>query len=654
MEPRVLAEEKQYLTGALACLDEEKRDIDRRFSEGIFAGDELAAESVRQILEHRFRQLRLAEGAPYFARIDFSERARDTQRIYLGKTTVYDGDRRSIVVDWRAPVATLYYECRLGAAAYDCLDGHIEGELSLKRQLEIFESRLVKYEDIDITSDDELLRPYLTVTSDARLKNIIATIQSEQNRIIRADLGRPLIVQGVAGSGKTTVALHRIAYLVYTYAESFNPEHFMILAPGGFFLRYIAGVLPDLGVENVLQLTYEDLVKSHVKAKFKVVDPSERLFEGGETGGAHAHNERYKSSQQVFDDIDAFLVREAQRFFPQTDFVAGITTVATQGALFARFKQENVHLPLFERLKTMGNRLAAITSDMHGGRQAAKAYVKTVKRPNTLALYYEFLDSLPAGRLLQGGHERKAGALDYEDLTPLLYLHHRVFGARDRNMRHIVIDEAQDFSPSQLWLLKELFPAASFTVLGDLAQGIYQNRNVVSWEDTNRAVWGGGANLCLLQKSYRTTIEIMEEANRVLRRQPGSPEGQAVIRHGEPVRYIDVFGLLDKADRSADLIRSYKEAGHKNIAVITRDAATGKALAKELARHVEDLHLITGRETEYVGGVCVLPAALSKGLEFDAVVIADYERYKNDRTNTHLLYVAMTRAMHALTILQEI
>lgn len=651
MDPHILSEEQEYLVSTLSCLSDEQRDIDRRFAEGIFAGDELAAESIRQILEHRFRLLKLAEGAPYFARIDFDESTHPLQQIYLGKTTVYDGDRRSMVVDWRAPVATLYYECRLGKAGYDCPEGHIDGQLTLKRQLEVRQSRLLSYEDIDITSDDELLRPYLSVSSDARLKNIIATIQREQNRIIRADLSRPLIVQGVAGSGKTTVALHRIAYLVYTYAESFDPEHFMILAPGGFFLRYIANVLPDLGVENVRQLTYEDLVKERIKLSARVAEPSERLF--GSDYDNYVHDAVYKSSRQIFFDIDAFLEHVAPRFFPQADFVAGISVVATRSALFDRFMSENIHLPYFERLKVMGNRLSALVSDMHNGRQAARNYIRSVKKPGIPALYQEFLAQLPDGTLKAVSTERKSAQWEYEDLTPLLYMQHRVLGARDRHMRHIVIDEAQDFSPRQLWLLKELFPTASFTILGDLAQGIYQQRGVTDWESVNNEVWDGQANIALLQKSYRTTIEIMAEANKVLRRLPGVPEGQAVIRHGPPVQFVEVFGLLNRAEICIEHVAAYRAQGHQNIAVITRDADTCKSLSREMKWKDAGIHVLTGRDAEYTGGVCMLPAALSKGLEFDAVIVADHERYKRDRTNTHLLYVAMTRAMHALTVLYE-
>ncbi|MDR3207066.1 MAG: ATP-binding cassette domain-containing protein, partial [Oscillospiraceae bacterium] len=198
-------QEEAYLRDALACLAWELAHIDERFRAGVEAGDETAEESVRQILERRYRQLLMVKDSPYFARIDFTPDGGPSESCYLGKATVTDEDRNLKVIDWRAPVASVYYEYRLGPAAYDSPERRVTGQLTRKRQYAIQGGALRDYEDIDITSDDELLRPYLTVSADARLKNIISTIQTEQNAIIRAPLGQPLIVQGAAGSGKTTV-----------------------------------------------------------------------------------------------------------------------------------------------------------------------------------------------------------------------------------------------------------------------------------------------------------------------------------------------------------------------------------------------------------------------------------------------------------------
>lgn len=655
MDEAILREEQSYLDRASDAIRGEMTEIDQMFDQGILAADDAAEESVRQMLETRYRTLLLANKTPYFARIDFTPQGKRQDKIYLGKTTVYGQDRDMLVTDWRSPVSNLYYECRLGQASYICPEGEIAGELELKRQIEIETGKVKRYDDVDITSADELLTPYLTVSADARLKNIIATIQSEQNGIIRADIKRPLIVQGVAGSGKTTVALHRIAYLVYTYAQSFKPEHFLIISSGGFFLSYIAGVLPDLGVENVPQITFEDLSMEFSGLKARVVDPSERMFSYSDNPAA-THNSLYKTSWDIYSDMDKFIMSIAPRFCPKNDFIVAGECVVQRVEIEKMLTDQSEKLPLFERLELVKNRLNNIAYGSRENKAAIRAYFSSVKPPRTAALYEEFLAWLPEGKLLP--ETIKPGWITYEDLAPMLYLRYRVAGASNPRVRHIVIDEAQDFAPTQLWLLQKVYPKASFTVLGDLAQGIYPNRNVVSWQKTNLEIWDGAGIIANLRKSYRTTIEIMEAANIVLRNlekleNTELPEGEAVVRHGEEVRLIDVWGRDERVEKCAGVVRERLSQGHKNIAVIMHGAGECHGFAKELLSAGIAAHVITARDGVYEGGVCVLPCALSKGLEFDAVTVADAERYTATALNAHLLYVAMTRAMHTLDIIYE-
>ena len=218
--------------------------------------------------------------SPYFARIDFkADDENEMKKLYIGKTNVFNEKSEIEVVDWRAPISSIYYEGQMGRTKYLCPEGVIEGELSLKRQYDIQDGKLIDYNDIDITTNDQLLQNCLNENSDTRLKNIVATIQSEQNQIIRANMFKPLIVQGVAGSGKTTVALHRIAYLVYTYEKNFKPEDFLIIAPNRFFLDYISNVLPDLGVDYVRQQTFEEFAMEIIEAKLEVENPNDKLSE---------------------------------------------------------------------------------------------------------------------------------------------------------------------------------------------------------------------------------------------------------------------------------------------------------------------------------------------------------------------------------------
>lgn len=561
-----MKEETAYLRGVSEAMRAELLKIDRRFEQGISAADEAAEVSVSRMLESRYRQLLRSKGSPYFARIDYQADGAAEERIYIGKTSVYGQEDGLLVTDWRAPVSSLYYDSRLGRASYESPDGHIDGEMLLKRRLTVEEGKLLGFDDIDVTATDSLLAPYLSVSADTRLKNIIATIQTEQNGVIRADLRRPLIVQGAAGSGKTTVALHRVAYLAYTMGKSFRPEQFLVLSSGGFFLSYIAGILPDLGVEDVPQLSFEDLVRRYVRTPFRLREST-----------ANDINDAYKTSYEVLSDIDAFLAAEQEP-----------------------------------------------------------------RKSSALAAYRRFLE--------QAGYTNTR--LSEEDLAPLLYLRIRMSGLSDVAVRHVVIDEAQDFSAMQFTVLQTLFKKAAFTILGDLAQGISPHGIQGDWDDVNRQVWQGAATVLRLQKSYRATIEIMEEANRVLDRLPGMPKGTAVVRHGEPVNYTDVWGEDDWAAVCVKLLEKRKAQGHKNIAVLVSQPSKCKDFAR-LLKDVEDLHIVISRDGQYEGGLCLLPAALSKGLEFDSVILADADRYPDDEMGSKLLYVAMTRAMHTLDVLYE-
>lgn len=583
--------ERAYLQTVTEAIKGELAGIDRRFEQGVSAADEAAEESVRNMLETRFRTLKRAEGAPYFARIDFKEdrsvsfaEGERAEKIYIGKTSVYDRDSHALVTDWRAPVSSLYYDSRLGPAVYDSPDGRVRGELSLKRRLTVEDAELIGFDDIDVTATDELLAPYLSVSADTRLKNIVATIQAAQNAVIRADAGRPLIVQGAAGSGKTTVALHRIAYLAYVLGKKFRPEQFLVLSSGGFFLSYIAGVLPDLGVEDVPQLAFEELVRSAVKASFPVSDPSETPADP------------YKRSYEILADIDAYLATDPSLFSKRTN----------AAAVYRRFLEQAVY-----------------------NRENAQSPVAAPRK----------------------------NRLDADDLAPLLYVRLRTAGLVDMRVKYVVIDEAQDFSPMQLTVLQMLYKKASFTILGDLAQGIFGAAE--DWESVNRQVWHGSAAILSLQKSYRATAEIMEAANRVLSRLPEIPRGEAVVRRGEPVSYTDVWGEDDRA--TACIAAINRRGGHKNVAVLLSQPSLCHGFARLMQKKEPSLALdgerplrvITSRDGKYEGGLCLLPAALSKGLEFDAVIVADADRYPKDALGTKLLYVAMTRAMHTLDILYE-
>ena len=256
MDEEILEEERQKLKDILKKMDVQEHEIEDYIAEKStnFKIENMAEANVMASQVKKLDDIKKIKDKPYFARMDFKENGKNEEAFYIGKISLLDSKTAyPIIVDWRAPIANLYYEGKLGKASYECLGEQIEGEINLKRQYIIEKQKLLKYVDINVTGNDELLDSALEEKADDRLKNIVATIQDEQNKIIRAGLDKPLIVQGVAGSGKTTIALHRIAYLIYNYEKQFKPDEFMIIAPTRFFLNYISNILPDLGVDDVKQ-----------------------------------------------------------------------------------------------------------------------------------------------------------------------------------------------------------------------------------------------------------------------------------------------------------------------------------------------------------------------------------------------------------------
>lgn len=280
MEEEVFLEEKEKLKEIVQKITEEEAEIENALS-GANMNYDLENIASAKVLESQIKKLsdiKNIKDKPYFARMDFKENTKKLEKFYIGKISILDNKTSyPIIVDWRAPIANLYYEGKIGKGEYEALGEKVEGEILLKRQYIIENGKLKKYVNINVTGNDELLGNALEEKADDRLKNIVATIQDEQNKIIRADISSPLIVQGVAGSGKTTIALHRIAYLIYNYEKEFKPEEFMIIAPTKFFLNYISNILPDLGVNDVKQCTFEDFAYDVIGKKLKISDNNEKL-----------------------------------------------------------------------------------------------------------------------------------------------------------------------------------------------------------------------------------------------------------------------------------------------------------------------------------------------------------------------------------------
>ena len=292
-------EELEYLSYTLDKYDEVISDSNLKLNNlrNLYKNDYDSMMEEKYRLEYEIKSIEKAKLNPYFARIDFESNNKDI--CYIGKLGVSDYDNNIITVDWRAPISSLYYDSNVGETSYISPDGEVKGKLLLKRQYIIEDSKLISFNDVDTVSNDELLKPYLSVSADNRLKNIVSTIQSEQNKIIREKMGKNLVIQGVAGSGKTTVALHRIAYLVYNNRDLFKPSDYMVIGPNKFFVSYISGILPDLDVNGVSEYTLEELFNKYLNENYKIDKYLDKLKEKDELS-------RFKVSLELKKEIDKY------------------------------------------------------------------------------------------------------------------------------------------------------------------------------------------------------------------------------------------------------------------------------------------------------------------------------------------------------------
>lgn len=682
--------------------------------------DEQYIQNMSKEYSNKLKNLNKAISIPYFARIDFKENnANNERKIYIGKTGILNDKYDVIVTDWRAPIASIYYDGQLGKVKYECPDGIIKGDLSKKRVYTIENSILKDYQDIDITTNDEFLQECLNENSEARLKNIISTIQSEQNKIIRAKMSNPLIVQGVAGSGKTTVALHRIAYLVYTYEKEFNPDEFLIIAPNKFFLDYISNVLPDLGVDYVRQQTFEEFMLENIDANFEInpinVELSNIVNQNGKTD-LIKKSANFKSSLRFKELIDEFIDKFLKSNLPKGDFKISDIVVFNHDEVIDMFinyfKNNSINdskkmltAILQKRVSNIANELIDRLSEQRksklynidknlsddkvkeirleifketeyemqqlfkGGKKLVLDYLKNFKIEKVLSIYKKIIsdkilfDKYVESELYEYILETykkniKSKKVEYEDLAPLFYIQNRFLGnINNLKLEHIVIDEAQDLGEFQFYNFKEIVkPNMSMTILGDISQGIYSYKGINNWNKLNQIVFDNKASIEYLKESYRTSMEIMNEANTIINKIVDNENiilAQPIERHGDKVEHWKIDSEDSKISKIYEIIKTHLEAGHINIAVITKDFDESIELHKKLTNYEVDIKLISENLDKYTGGTIIIPSYLSKGLEFDSVIISDSNKYSENILDTKLLYVACTRAMHTLDIISQ-
>ncbi len=634
---------------------------------------------------------------PFFGRIDFTQNNATQKEIcYIGKVGILDESGNIITVDWRAPIASLFYDSNIGPAEYLSPSGIIKGELELKRQFDIKNGSLIDFQDVNTVSNDELLKPFLTTSADNRLKNIVVTIQTEQNKIIRRDLKENNIIQGTAGAGKTTVALHRIAYLVYNEQKNYNENQFIIIGPNAYFMDYISSVLPDLDVNTVKQYTFLSIVQNFISEKFKIVNQNICLEDA--LNGKENQIIKFKSSLNYKNAIEKFIndvknsiihgpivykgikiIDESviANYFNKKDvsinesikefskyFKKYLKTNADElkHQYWLKFRDEYLNLPKDSKRR---EEILADTDNfnkeiMEENKIISNYFSSVSLKP--LELYQLFilncekylsLSSTNIDSLKEKTLEAiKNKNLGYEDLPALMYLNLIFNGYKDFDKYiHVVVDEAQDFGLFHFWIIKKLFKNSTFSIFGDLAQSIYSYQSILNWDEVINEVFEKDCNLLTLDKSYRTTYEIMECANKISKCF-GFGNAKAVLRHGDDVETFKVNENI--ADFILEKIKEYQNNGYQSIAIICKSELDTINLSKLLNKNKINLNIISSKNTKFDGGVCLVPSYLAKGLEFDAVMIYDTDLYDyQNELDMKLLYVGMTRALHKLDIIYQ-
>ncbi|WP_163971443.1 RNA polymerase recycling motor HelD [Oceanobacillus halotolerans] len=666
-------------------------------------------ETVHGKIDQQLKTLKRLKDSPYFGRIDFRENGEENaEKIYIGIASLMDQQEENFLIyDWRAPISSLYYDYPPGEAMYETVGGKITGEISLKRQFIIRQSNIMGMFDTGVTIGDEMLQQALGNNASTTMKNIVATIQQEQNKIIRNERSHILFVQGVAGSGKTSAALQRIAYLMYRYRDTLHPENVVLFSPNPLFSSYISNVLPELGEANVRQNTFLDYLKEKVGTSLTIESPFEQLeyvLTNEEADPIRMENMNYKSSLAFKQLVDAYidtLQEDGMRF---KNVVFRKQVLISGEEIHDYFYQLDRSIPIFNKLEMVAKWIirklrqfqkkekdkdwVMAEVELLDKEDYAKAYqetqtvedgeytdleedilrkwvvqkyvsrlIKRIKRfefVHIVATYHDMFTrwepTLETPTNWGGITEittkhLKDRFLTWEDAAPFAYFQDRIMGDNeDRSVRHLFIDEVQDYSEFQFAYIRYLFPYTRMTLLGDVNQAIYTY--ATKENPLNRDRLQQNHERITLSKSYRSTKQIVNFTKYFA---PGNEEIIPFNREGNKPRIIQtdhhtIEPLLER-------IHNLQEKGNETIAIITKTLQESKEIYNRIKEKIA-IHIIDEETYAFHKGVLVLPVYLAKGIEFDTVIIPDASNgHYAKEADRSLFYTACTRAMHELVLL---
>ena len=589
---------------------------------------------------------------PYFGRIDFLEKKENSKvmPIYIGIHTFYDPESRATLIhDLRAPVSSMFYDHELGEAGYRSPSGEIKGVISLKRQYRIRGGKMEFMIESALTVHDDILQKELSSNADDKMKNIVATIQREQNRIIRNEDIRTLIIQGVAGSGKTSIALHRIAYLLYTFRDSISSKDILIISPNKVFSDYISNVLPELGEETVPETSMEQILSGVLEHKYKYQTYFGLVNELLEKPSSSLIDRiAYKASFGFISELDKFILHIENTYFKAAD--VKLTKYITIPAPFIEEQYLRFNrYPIRRRFDAMADYMLDMLKIQYAftvttaGRNLLKKEIRLMFAGNNdIQVYKDFFKwtNNPGMFKMRKGH-----TLEYSDLAPLAYLHLALEGNGNQPFRvkHLLIDEMQDYSPIQYKVIQKLFPCRK-TVLGDAGQSVnpYGSSTAETIQKSLTA-----SEIMKLCKSYRSTFEITDFAQKI---HPNA-ELEPVARHGEKPQILQFGSAVEELSGIMGLISTYRKSGYKSLGIICKTEQQAREMADVLKSYANDISFLSSQSSAFVQGIVITSAHMAKGLEFDEVIIpqTDERNYRSE-IDKSMLYVAVTRAMHRLTL----
>lgn len=626
--------------------------------------------------EHKILLLEKMIKSPYFARIDFKFDDEDEfEKIYIGRSSLRKNSYQEMYVyDWRSPIASVFYRFMTGEAFYDAPCGRVTGELNLKRQYEIKNGTLEYFFDSDVQIVDEFLRQLLSQNTTAKMKAIVETIQHEQDVVIRDMENDLLMVQGVAGSGKTSIALHRAAYLMYQGLQTkLSANNIMIISPNSIFEQYISNVLPELGEDNVISSVFEDILSELLNGR-KIQsrnDFLENLIVNSKYKEISRNSIEFKTSSFFREILDQFLIDIPRQWIEFEDvYYEGKCVVS--GQILKDKILGRPETPLGIKLEQLEDYILEQIFGTGKGRghkeeknlikQEIQKFIKIdiVELYKILfsneAYFYSLLQNSNPSQNIKNiwkytKENLEADSLYYDDAIAIAYLYLKIYGTNKyKNIKQVVIDEAQDYYPLQYEIFNFLFSNAKFTILGDMKQTLAKKEDISFYEQIQKILNKKKSSLIMLDKSFRCTNEILNFSLKFIEQ---SSQIKSFNRNGDSPKVYIADNSEIFIDEIVKEIKLCQEKGFQTICLICKTEKNSTYLFNKI-KHKLDIQLIKNGSVSDLQGVFILPVYMSKGLEFDTVLIcdADSQNY-HDEDDKNLLYVACTRALHKLSLFCE-